>query len=257
MAANTGDEQTISLVRSWIRDAGSVVALTGAGISTDSGIPDFRGPRGLWTRNPDAERMATIQNYVADAEVRERAWRWRLETEANKSRPNRGHAALVELERRGRLDLLVTQNVDGLHQAAGSEPGRVVEIHGTLEEVECLDCGERGPMSNTLARVEAGDLDPACLDCGGMLKSATISFGQGLVARDLARAQQAAESCDLLLAIGTTLAVYPIASMVPIAREAGARIVIVNGDATEMDGLADIVLRGSISEILPRVVTEA
>ena len=148
----------------------------------------------------------------------------------------------------------VTQNVDGLHQAAGSDPARVVEIHGTLEEVECLDCGERAPMSRALARIDAGEEDPACRTCGGILKSATISFGQGLVERDLARAFAAAEQCELLLAIGTTLAVYPIASMVPIAREAGARIVIVNGEATEMDAVADAVLRGSISEILPALV---
>ncbi len=131
-----------------------------------------------------------------------------------------------------------------------------MEIHGTLQEVECLDCGERAPMARALARVEEGETDPPCRSCGGMLKSATISFGQGLVARDLERAQRAAEGCDLILAIGTTLAVYPIAAMVPIAKESGARVVIVNGEPTEMDGLADVVLRGSISEILPRLVPE-
>jgi NAD-dependent deacetylase len=249
-------EASIQQVREWIADSASVSALTGAGISTDSGIPDFRGPSGLWTKNPEAEKMATLQVYMSDAEVRRRAWQWRLETEQNKRRPNAGHAALVALERAGHLDTLVTQNVDGLHQAAGSDPARVVEIHGTLEEVECLGCGERAPMRRALDRVVAGEEDPPCRSCGGLLKSATISFGQGLVERDLARAQRAAEECDLLLAIGTTLAVYPIAAMVPIAREHGARIVIVNGETTEMDGLADVVLRGSISEILPRLVPE-
>jgi NAD-dependent deacetylase len=200
--------------------------------------------------------MATLQVYVADPEVRKRSWRWRLETERNKRSPNRGHEALVTLERAGRLDTLVTQNVDGLHQAAGSDPARVVEIHGTLQEVECLGCGERAPMARALARVEAGELDPPCRTCGGMLKSATISFGQGLVEHDLARAQRAAEQSDLLLAIGTTLAVYPIAAMVPIAQEAGARIVIVNGEPTEMDTIADAVLRGSISQILPRLLPD-
>lgn len=246
--------EALETVRGWIGEARSVAALTGAGISTDSGIPDFRGPQGLWTKDPDAEKMATLQVYVSDPAVRKRSWRWRLETEANKKQPNAGHRALVDLERAGRLDTLVTQNVDGLHQAAGSDPDRVVEIHGTLEEVQCLDCGERAPMSRALARIEAGEEDPACRSCGGMLKSATISFGQGLVERDLARAFAAAEACDLMLAIGTTLAVYPIASMVPIAREAGARIVIVNGEPTEMDGVADAILRGSISEILPVLV---
>jgi NAD-dependent deacetylase len=252
--ATTPDEAAIETVREWIGKARSVAVLTGAGISTDSGIPDFRGPQGLWTRDPDAEKMATLQVYVSDPAVRRRSWQWRLETERHKRAPNRGHAALVELERRGRLDTLVTQNVDGLHQAAGSDPARVVEIHGTLQEVECLDCGERAPMARALARVEAGEDDPPCRSCGGMLKSATISFGQGLVARDLERAQRAAETCDLILAVGTTLAVYPIAAMVPIAKEAGARVVIVNGEPTEMDGIADAILRGSISEILPRLV---
>ena len=247
-------DEAIETVRGWIAEAGSVTALTGAGISTDSGIPDFRGPQGLWTRDPDAEKMATLQVYVSDPEVRKRSWQWRLATEANKREPNAGHRALVALERAGHLDTLVTQNVDGLHQAAGSDPGRVVEIHGTLQEVECLDCGERAAMSRALARVEAGEEDPACRTCGGMLKSATISFGQGLVAEDLARAQRAAERCDLMLAIGTTLAVYPIAAMVPIAKESGARVAILNGEATEMDGIADAVLRGSISEILPRLL---
>ena len=244
----------IETVREWIREAGSVAALTGAGISTDSGIPDFRGPKGLWTKDPSAEKMATLDAYVSDPDVRKRSWKWRLETQQNKREPNDGHRALVDLERAGHLDTLVTQNVDGLHQSAGSDPARVVEIHGTIQEVQCLDCEERAPMERALARVIAGEEDPSCRSCGGMLKSATISFGQGLISRDLARAQEAAEGCDLILAIGTTLAVYPIAAMVPIAKEAGARVVILNGEPTEMDGVADAVLSGSISEILPQLV---
>lgn len=247
-------DEAIETVRDWIADATRVAALTGAGISTDSGIPDFRGPKGLWTKDPDAEKMATLQVYVSDPEVRKRSWKWRLETEQNKREPNAGHRALVDLERAGRLEILVTQNVDGLHQAAGSDPARMVEIHGTLQEVECLGCNERAPMARALARVIAGEEDPDCRSCGGMLKSATISFGQGLVTEDLARAQQAAEDCDLILAIGTTLAVYPIATMVPTAKEAGARVVILNGEATEMDSIADILLTGSISQILPRLL---
>lgn len=247
-------DEAIETVRDWIADATRVAALTGAGISTDSGIPDFRGPKGLWTKDPDAEKMATLQVYESDPEVRKRSWKWRLETEQNKREPNAGHRALVDLERAGRLEILVTQNVDGLHQAAGSDPARMVEIHGTLQEVECLGCNERAPMARALARVIAGEEDPDCRSCGGMLKSATISFGQGLVTEDLARAQQAAEDCDLILAIGTTLAVYPIATMVPTAKEAGARVVILNGEATEMDSIADILLTGSISQILPRLL---
>jgi len=257
MSSSTEIETMIETVRDWIANASSIAVLTGAGISTDSGIPDFRGPQGLWTKNPEAEKMANIQVYMSDPEVRKRAWRWRLETRANERKPNAGHDALVRLERSARLDVLVTQNVDGLHQAAGSDPARVVEIHGTLHEVECLSCGERAPMERALDRVVAGEEDPPCRTCGGILKSATISFGQGLVARDLERADRAARECDLLLAIGTTLAVYPVAGMVPTAHQAGARIVIVNGEGTAMDALADVVLEGSISEILPRLVPES
>ncbi len=149
---------------------------------------------------------------------------------------------------------LVTQNIDGLHQAAGSDPDRVVEIHGTVHEAVCLSCERRTPMDETLDRVRAGDPDPACLVCGGMLKSATISFGQSLVEADLERAFHAAEACDVLLAVGSTLGVYPVAAMVPTAKQAGARIVIVNAERTEMDDLADVVIRGSISEVLPQII---
>jgi NAD-dependent deacetylase len=171
--------------------------------------------------------------------------------------PNAGHRALAELHRRGQLDTLITQNVDGLHQKGGLPPDAIVEIHGTLREVMCMECDERAPIERALDRVRAGEADPACRSCGGILKSATISFGQSLVMEDLQRAERAAQGCDLLLAIGTTLAVYPIAGVVPIAKSAGARIVILNAQPTEMDDLADAVLRGSISEILPRLVAPA
>ncbi len=244
----------IAVARAWIAAAERVVVLTGAGISTDSGIPDFRGPQGVWTKNPGAEKMATLQHYVADREVRKRAWRSRLETFASLREPNRGHHALVALERRGVLHTLITQNVDGLHRAAGSSAEKIVEIHGTIREVVCLDCGERAPMPRALARVEAGEEDPPCRSCGGILKSATISFGQALVPEDLERAMQAARQADLLLAVGSTLGVYPIAGVVPLAKRSGARIVILNAEPTEMDEIGDVVLRGSISDILPQLV---
>ncbi len=250
------DLDALERARSMLRASRRIVALTGAGISTDSGIPDFRGPQGLWTRNPDAEKMATIQHYVADPEVRRRAWRLRTEQLAIPRLPNAGHRALVALERRGQLDVVLTQNVDGLHHDAGHDPSRVVEVHGTIREVVCLDCGRREPMAHALERVRAGEDDPPCQACGGLLKSATISFGQNLVAADLARAEQAARTCDCLLAVGSTLAVYPIAAVVPIAHDAGARVIIVNGSPTELDDLADVVLRGSISAILPRLVAD-
>jgi len=244
----------LATARRLIDAAERVVVLTGAGISTESGIPDFRGPQGLWTRDPKAEKMATLQHYVADPEVRKVAWLSRLESPAWTAEPNAGHRALVHLERRGKLHTLITQNVDGLHQTAGSTPARVVEIHGTMREVVCLACGERAPMERALARVRAGEADPPCRSCGGILKSATISFGQSLVRNDLERAQASAEACDLLLAVGSTLSVYPIAGVVPVAKEVGARVIIVNAEPTAMDHLADVVLRGGIGEILPRLV---
>ena len=244
----------IDTVRGWVDGAKRVVVLTGAGISTDSGIPDFRGPQGVWTRNPEAERLATLQHYLAEPEVRKRAWRSRLESPAWLAQPNAGHRALVLLERRGQLDTLITQNVDGLHQMAGSSPEHVIEIHGTMREVNCLACGERAPMERALERVRAGEEDPACRSCGGILKSATISFGQSLVQADLARAGEAARRSDLMLAVGTKLSVWPIAGVVPAARDAGARVVIVNAEPTEMDELAHAVLRGPISSLLPQIV---
>jgi NAD-dependent deacetylase len=247
-------ERALATARGFVDAARRIVVLTGAGISTDSGIPDFRGPQGLWTRDPQAEKMATIQHYVADPAVRRRAWRTRLESPMHDREPNDGHRALVALERRGILDTLITQNVDGLHLRAGSSAERVIEIHGTSREVVCLDCGERAPMERALARVRAGEADPPCRTCGGILKSATISFGQGLVQGDLQRAGDAARRCDLMLAVGTKLSVYPIAGVVPVAKEAGARVVILNAEPTEMDSLADVVLRGSISALLPRLV---
>jgi NAD-dependent protein deacetylase/lipoamidase len=247
-------DAVIATVRQWIAEARSVVALTGAGISTDSGIPDFRGPQGVWTKNPEAEKMATLQNYLADPEIRKRAWRSRLDSPYLTAEPNAGHRVLVTLERRGKLDTLITQNVDGLHIKAGTAPARVIEIHGHTREVVCMECGERAPMERTLARVRAGEEDPPCRSCGGVLKTATISFGQSLAADDLVRAQTAARHCDLMLAVGSTLSVFPIAGVVPVAKESGARVVIVNAEPTAMDDLADAVLRGSISAILSRLV---
>jgi NAD-dependent deacetylase len=238
----------------WLRRARRVVALTGAGISTESGIPDFRGPQGVWTRDPKAEAKADIRFYVADAKVRRQSWQTRLSHPARDAQPNAGHRALAELDRQGRLLLLITQNIDGLHLAAGSSPERTVEIHGTMREYVCLDCGSRGPMTDALDRVRAGEVDPACLGCGGILKSATISFGQSLVPADLARAEAAAAACDLFLAIGTSLTVYPVAWLPERALRSGARLVIINAEATPLDGRAHAVLRGQIGEILPDLV---
>jgi NAD-dependent deacetylase len=266
----------IARARALLERARRVVVLTGAGISTDSGIPDFRGPQGVWTKNPAAEKAATLQAYVADPDLRKRAWQNRLTSPMWDSQPNAGHRALVELERSGRLDVLVTQNIDGLHQKAGTDPARIVEIHGSALEVVCLRCGDRQPAEPVHARVRAGEADPTCTvpvsdagaeaegdaeaeaegtRCGGILKSATISFGQSLVADDLSRAEEAAAACDLLLAVGSTLAVFPAAGVVPVAVRHGAVLVIVNGGPTEMDSLADVVVQGPIGACLPALVS--
>jgi NAD-dependent deacetylase len=242
-------------VRTWIDDAERVVVLTGAGISTDSGIPDFRGPQGVWTKNPGAERTATLQHYMAEPEVRKQAWRNRLESPAWSARPNAGHQAIVRLEQRDKLHTLITQNIDELHQLAGTDPAKVVEIHGTMRHVVCMSCGERAPMERALERVRSGEEDPPCRTCGGILKSATISFGQNLVPDDLERSERAVSECDLLLAVGSSLTVYPAAALVPLARAAGARVVIVNAEPTPYDDIADAVLRGSISEVLDALVS--
>jgi NAD-dependent deacetylase len=243
----------LETVQQWIDSATKIVALTGAGISTDSGIPDFRGPKGVWTRNPAAEKQSTIQTYLADPQVRKAAWRSRLDHSAWSAKPNAGHEALVALERRGKLHALVTQNIDELHQQAGQSPERVIEVHGTMRRVMCWSCGWRAPMQEALERVRAGEDDPHCTHCGGVLKSDTISFGQALVPQVIARAMDAAAEADLLLAVGTTLQVYPVAGMVPIAAKAGARVVIVNDQPTPMDMLADAVLREPIGTVLPLV----
>jgi NAD-dependent deacetylase len=247
--------ESLTQVAGWLRRAERVVVLTGAGISTESGIPDFRGPQGVWTRDPKAEARADIRYYVTDPRVRQQAWQGRLNHPARDAQPNAGHRALAELDRQGRLLLLVTQNIDGLHLAAGSSPERTVEIHGTMRDYACLDCGARGPMAEALDRVRAGEEDPACRECGGILKSATISFGQSLVPAELARAEEAAAACDLFLAVGTSLTVYPVAWLPERAMRAGARLVILNAEPTPLDDRAHAVLRGQIGEVLPELVT--
>ena len=243
----------IENVRAWIDAAGRVVVLTGAGISTDSGIPDFRGPQGVWTRNPVAEKMSNIDYYLADPEVRKASWQNRLSSPAWSARPNAGHVALAHLERKGKLHALITQNIDELHQIAGNSPQRVIEVHGTMRKFMCWGCGMKGPMQLVLERVRAGEEDPHCIDCGGILKSDTISFGQQLVPEVIERAMRSAGEAEVFLAVGSSLQVYPIAGTVDLARSAGAKIVIINAQPTPFDGMADAVFRDSISEVLPQL----
>jgi NAD-dependent deacetylase len=238
----------------WLVAARRICVLTGAGVSTDSGIPDFRGPQGVWTRDPEAEKLSTLQYYVADPEIRRRAWQERARFAAWTARPNAGHEALVELERQGRLRALLTQNIDGLHQAAGSSGELVLELHGTVHEVTCLACGDRRPMSSALERVAAGEPDPACLDCGGILKSATISFGQMLDMRVIGAAEKAAQECEVFLAVGTSLTVHPAAGLAEVAAMCGAKVIVVNAEPTPYDFLADLVVREPIGQALPKLV---
>ncbi len=246
--------EAIERARRWVDEAERVVVLTGAGISTDSGIPDFRGPQGVWTKNPLAEKLSNIHYYMSDPEVRRASWLARMDHAAWKAKPNAGHLALAALEKRGKLHALITQNIDELHQQAGNAPEKVIEVHGTMRKVVCMSCGMTAPMQKALERVRAGEADPPCRDCGGILKSATISFGQALVPEVIDRAMRVAQQADVFLSVGTSLQVYPVAGVVPLAREAGARIVIVNAEPTPFDEVADAVFRESISAILPALL---
>jgi NAD-dependent deacetylase len=247
--------QACAEARALVASAHRITVLTGAGVSTDSGIPDFRGPAGLWTRDADAGRGSSLQAYLADAELRRLAWRAKLDSPVWTARPNAAHKAMVELERSGRLRTVVTQNIDGLHQKAGSR--RVIEIHGTMREVECLSCADRQPTPQVLERVRAGESDPPCTRCGGILKTATVSFGQNLRLDVLASAEAAARDADLFLAVGTSLTVHPAASLAGVPLETGARLVVVNAEPTPYDVVAAGILRDPIGQVLPRLVADA
>jgi NAD-dependent deacetylase len=239
----------------WVATAERITVLTGAGVSTDSGIPDFRGPQGLWTKNPKAELTSTIDYYLGDPEVRRLAWEGRVRNLARvRPEPNLGHHTIKRLEDQGRLRALITQNVDGLHHAAGHAPNKVIEVHGSWRETVCWSCGDRRPMMESVQRVIDGEPDPPCLLCNGILKSATILFGEALVPHVIQSAMDAAEDCDLLLAVGTKLSVGPVNNVVPRARSAGARVVIVNAESTDMDRFADALVLGQVAEVLPRLI---
>jgi NAD-dependent deacetylase len=237
-----------------VASADRITVLTGAGISTESGIPDYRGPNGVWTKNPEAVRRVSIGPYLEDPQIRIESWRERMEHLAWDAVPNAGHRALVDLETAGKLRALVTQNIDGLHQMAGSNADLVLELHGTLHEAICLACGRRTPMQEQLDRVRAGEPDPACAACGGIQRSATIAFGQQLDEEVLDAAFDAAAACDLFLAIGTSLMVQPAAALPEVAYENGAAVVIVTASPTPYDDLAVEVLRDPIGEVLPAIV---
>lgn len=240
----------------WARGITRLAVLTGAGISTDSGIPDFRGPSGIWTKDPAAEKLSSYQAYMADAGLRRRSWQNRLAHPAWAAEPNLAHLALARLARSTIDTRVITQNIDGLHQRAGTPPARVIELHGTMFAVVCATCGDRTHMAAALDRVRAGEDDPPCAQCGGILKSATVMFGQALDPGVFDRAAAAASHCDLFLVIGSTLTVEPAASLCGIAVQAGASLVIINGDPTPYDAAATAVIRNRIGQAVPRIASQ-
>ncbi len=238
--------------RQWIDASSHIVGFTGAGISTESGIPDFRSPAGVWARN----RMIEYDEFVSSRAGRIEYWRQKVESwpAMRDARPNAGHLAFLDLERRGKLRAMITQNIDGLHQRAGQSPDLVIELHGTTAEAACLSCGGRIPMDDAIARIQAGDPAPDCRQCGGLLKPATISFGQRMPEREMTRATRLSESCEVFLAVGSSLVVQPAALLPALAKQAGARLIIVNRTPTPLDESADLVLREEIGKALPALV---
>ncbi|MDT9698118.1 Sir2 family NAD-dependent protein deacetylase [Streptomyces sp. P17] len=231
-----------------------VAILSGAGISTDSGIPDYRGPNGLWRRDPDAEKLVTYEYYMGDPEIRRRSWRMRRKNRTLKAEPNAAHHAVAELDRSGVPVRVITQNVDGPHQLAGMPARKVLELHGSARSVVCTKCHARGPMEDAIARVEAGEEDPLCLECGGILKSATVMFGERLDPVVLGEAVAITKACQVFIAVGTSLQVQPAAGLAGVAADHGARLVIVNAEPTPYDELADEVIREPIGSALPSLL---
>ncbi len=237
-------EEKIAQIAKWIMEAKRTVVFVGAGLSTESGIPDFRSPGGVWDKY-DPEDFY-FHNFLSKESAREKYWQMATEMyDAMKdAQPNAGHLAISALEKLGKLDCLITQNIDGLHFKAGNSPERVLELHGTAMHVSCLKCRkryERGPIQE---RVASGDKAPRCDECSGLLKPATISFGQAMPERETAEAYQRSENCNLFIVIGSSLVVHPAAYMPVVAKENGARLVIINRDETACDSLADIVVHG-------------
>ncbi|MFI9202050.1 SIR2 family NAD-dependent protein deacylase [Streptomyces sp. NPDC053048] len=231
-----------------------VAVLSGAGISTDSGIPDYRGPNGVWRRDPEAEKLVTYAYYMSDPDIRRRSWLMRRDAPTLRARPNAAHEAVVRLERSGTPVRVITQNVDGLHQLAGMPERKVLELHGTARRVVCTRCKARSDMDRALERVAAGDPDPACEACGGILKSATVMFGEGLDPVVLGEALAVTKACQVFIAVGTSLTVHPAASLVGLAADHGARLIIVNAEPTPYDDRADEIVREPIGTALPALL---
>lgn len=239
---------------SLLDDAQRIVILSGAGLSTSAGIPDFRGPEGLWTKDPYAELVSTLSWYLRDEDVRKAAWRRRADPAVWAALPTRAHLAITELERQGRLRAVVTQNTDGLHQLGGTSPEKVIEVHGSMRTWRCELCATTGPMQDMVALVRAGEEDPRCPKCGGITRATVVLFEEVLDPTTLDAAIAAVEDCDALVAVGTTLAVYPVAGLFPLAAQRGVYTAIVNASATQFDAMADDVVRGRLDEVLPALL---
>ena len=249
--------ETVDRVAQWVANSNDILVFTGAGISTESGIPDFRSPGGLWDRFDPNE--FTYQSFLASEENRKKRWQFYLEMYKTfaQARPNAAHLAIAELEKRGKLNAVITQNVDNLHQQAGNTPEKVIEIHGTVEQVKCLSCGSRINKEQIIARLERGEEVPRCHDCRGILKPATISFGEAMPQEEMQKAQEQIQQCDLCFSIGSSLVVYPAAQFPLAAKQQGARLVIVNREATHADQIADAVIHGSAGEIMKKILDAA
>ena len=243
------------VLRQWVEEATNVVIFTGAGMSTDSGIPDFRSPGGVWTR------MAPInfQDFIALEENRIEAWRrkFAMADELGETFPNEGHKAIADMVASGKVSAVITQNIDNLHQDSGIPDAQIIELHGNGTYAHCLDCDLRHELDAIRAAFEALDMTaaPACQNCGGMLKTATISFGQAMPEAQMRRAEQATLACDLFIAIGSSLQVYPAAGFPVLARHNGARLVILNREATELDDAASLVINEEITPTLQNLVS--
>jgi NAD-dependent deacetylase len=248
-------EKKIVRVAEMIAKAGHVVVFTGAGVSTESGIPDFRSPGGLWTRFDQAD--FTIDRYIASPEARQKHWRFLMDGGLFKDKgPNAAHRAIAELEALGRLGCVITQNIDNLHQKAGNTPEKIYELHGNMRWIRCLDCGQRFPLEEILGESGAAEEAPSCKRCGGILKPDVIFFGEALPAETLEEATRHAACCDLLIVVGSSLVVYPAAALPVYAKQSGAKLVIVNLTPTPADPMADVVINGSAGEVMGRLIAE-
>ena len=247
-------DRAIARLQEMVHDAGIIIPFTGAGISTESGIPDFRSPGGLWTKY----RPIPFDEFLSSQEARNESWRRRfaMEEQFGGAKPGRGHRAIASLYRMGKTPGVITQNIDNLHQASGIASEHVVELHGNTTFATCLDCNKRYELPWVRGRMEAGNgCAPDCRDCGGFIKTATVSFGQAMPDAAMQRAQELTQSCDLFLAIGSSLVVWPAAGFPLLAKRNGARLIIVNREPTEFDEIADLVVHQDIGTVLEPLIT--